>query len=378
MKEVNISRRQPFDRRTNVIDLVDRRFGKLIVLAEAGRTKGRGAKWLCKCDCGNTKEVAGQLLRDGHTNSCGCLHDRVNGEAANGKQTPEYNAWAAMKNRCGNKKNKKYHRYGGRGIKVCEEWRNDYLAFLSHVGRRPSENHSLDRYPNRNGNYEPGNVRWATRKEQQANRDPFLHLGWREAAKHAYGIVRDFEMVLCSYTGAKHAVAVESCTAAILLACAYLKVKEVSIPKFTYCSVPMSILHAGGTVTFRDEQWLGSYQLAPYPIFDCARHFTSNMYKAGTFQCISFHWNKHLPIGRGGAILFDDSDAVEWLKRARFDGRKEGVNPKNDKGLIRGWHVYLTPPAAAQGMMLMAGMKEHNDPLPNDEYPDLSLQKCFQ
>jgi hypothetical protein len=290
---------------------------------------------------------------------------------------PEYEAWLSMRKRCLNRKDKGWHNYGGRGIKICEEWKNDYRAFIAYVGRRPTSNHSLDRI-NNDGNYEPGNVRWATRKTQINNRRPVQRRNWRGAAKYAYGIVRDFEEVLCSYSGAKYAVTVESCTAAILLCCAYLKVKEVSIPKYTYCSVPMSVIHAGGTVKFRDESWLGSYQLLPYPIFDCARHFSSGMYRSGTFQCLSFHWNKHLPIGRGGAILFDDPKAVEWLKRARFDGRKEGVSPKNDKGLIRGWHFYMPPPQAAQGMMLMGGIAEHNDPLPNDDYPDLSLQKCFR
>jgi hypothetical protein len=360
------------------IDLVGERFGELIVLARAGSNRARASLWECQCDCGKKKTINRTSLVSGHTKSCGCLHRRANGEAANGRQTPEYTAWAQMIRRCESKDHKKWHRYGGRGISVCKEWRESFHAFLAYTGRRPTKLHSLDRYPNRNGNYEPGNVRWATRAEQQANRDPFLHLSWREAPKHAYGIVRDFEMVLCSYTGAKYAVAVESCTAALFLCCAYLKVKEVSIPKLTYCSVPMQIMHAGGKVKFRDEDWIGSYQLAPYPIYDCARHFTANMYQPGTFQCLSFHWNKHLPIGRGGAILFDDKDAVEWFKRARFDGRKEGIAPKNDKGIMLGWHFYMTPPQAAQGMMLMGGIAEHNPPLPNDPYPDLSQMKIFQ
>jgi hypothetical protein len=88
---------------------------------------------------------------------------------ADGKPTPEAQAWRSMIARCYNPANKMWHRYGGRGIKVCNIWRDDYYAFLKHVGRRPSPDHSLDRYPNPDGNYEPFNVRWANRSEQRCN-----------------------------------------------------------------------------------------------------------------------------------------------------------------------------------------------------------------
>ena len=191
-------------------------------------------------------------------------------------------------------------------------------------------------------------------------------------------MVRTFENVLASYTGAKYVVSVDSCTMALLLCCSYLKVKTVEIPKHTYVGVACSILNAGGKVKFRDDVWSGLYKLAPYNIYDCARLLTSGMYIPNSFMCLSFHWSKHLPIGQGGAILCDDIDAYEWLKRARFDGRKEGVNPKNDKIQFPSWHCYMTPPYAAQGLMLMANIAEFNNALPNSDYPDLSLHKAFQ
>lgn len=221
------------------------------------------------------------------------------------------------------------------------------------------------------------------RRGQIANRRTVPRLSWRKAAKHAYGIVRDFEAVIADYTGAPYAIAIDSCTNALLLACAYSKVKEVEIPKRTYVGVPHSIRNAGGKIKFREESWVGMYQLTPYPIFDAARLFTTKMYRPGTLMCLSFHWTKHLPIGRGGAILCDDKRAVVQLKKMRFDGRTEGVSPKNDVFDVLGWHVLMSPDAAAQGLMLMAGMKDHNEPLPwgpgtSSDYGDLSQQDIFK
>lgn len=108
-------------------------------------------------------EVAGQAKRTGRPRT-------THGDTHGGIYSPEYKAWGAMIQRCTNPKEKAYHRYGGRGIVVCERWRS-YENFLADVGRRPSTEHSLDRYPDFNGNYEPGNVRWATRDQQTANRE---------------------------------------------------------------------------------------------------------------------------------------------------------------------------------------------------------------
>ena len=92
------------------------------------------------------------------------------GHAVPGNQSAEYRAWANMKYRCFNPASKDYMDYGGRSIGVCLRWRDSFLAFYTDMGPRPSPSHSLDRYPNNDGNYEPGNCRWATRKEQASNR----------------------------------------------------------------------------------------------------------------------------------------------------------------------------------------------------------------
>lgn len=209
----------------------------------------------------------------------------------------------------------------------------------------------------------------------------------------------DFETALCEYTGAPYAVAVNSCTMALLLATRWhilqgtnrdqmnTAIPSVEIPKRTYCSVPMIIRHAGAKPMFRDEEWLGSYQLAPLPVWDCAREFTSGMYldhdhqtavEPGTMLCVSFHASKILGLEQGGAILHDDPEADEWLRKARFDGRTQGVAPKDDKNIILGWHCYMNPSTAAQGILKLHSLSRHNDPLPNDNYPDLSTLEAFR
>jgi len=204
-------------------------------------------------------------------------------------------------------------------------------------------------------------------------------------------VTKDFEKALCEYTGAPYAVAVNSCTMALLLAVAwclrgkalidreYDKRQAVEIPKRTYVSVPMSIIHAGGRPTFRDENWLGDYQLRPLPVWDSARWFTGGMYNLSKqFVCVSFHWSKTLGIQQGGAILHDDPEADAWLRRARFDGRKEGVAPKDDELPIVGWHCYLSPEVAAEGLVRLSFLPKYNAPLPNDDYPDLSKLEIFR
>ncbi len=191
-----------------------------------------------------------------------------------------------------------------------------------------------------------------------------------------YKIVRMFEEEIEEYTGAKYAVSVDSCTNALFLCCKYLNVNEVTIPKNTYISVPQSILHAGGQVKFEDADWAGIYQLKPYPIFDAAKRFTSNMYMPGTFMCLSFHIKKHLKIGKGGMILTDDPEAAHWFKRARYEGRNE-IAYQHDDIQILGWNMYMTPLEAAQGLMLMQNMPTSNGDL-LESYPDLTRYSLFR
>ncbi len=143
------------------------RFGRLKIIAEVAKA-GDHRRFKCRCDCGSSTVVHLSALRTKLTTSCGCW--RKERATVHGRyRTAEYRSWAHMIARCENPKVNGYKNYGGRGIKVCKEWRESFAAFLTHVGKRPSPKYSIDRWPNNNGDYEPGNVRWATMSEQHLN-----------------------------------------------------------------------------------------------------------------------------------------------------------------------------------------------------------------
>jgi hypothetical protein len=141
------------------------------------RERRRGhVRWRARCDCGQETVVAATKLRTRHTRSCGCLQAEVraachttHGELKGHRMSPEYKSWVGMIERCENRSNRAFDRYGGRGIGICAEWRSSFETFLAAVGRKPSPLYSIDRVDNDRG-YEPGNVRWATRTEQNRNR----------------------------------------------------------------------------------------------------------------------------------------------------------------------------------------------------------------
>jgi hypothetical protein len=154
-------------------DLTGRRFGMLVVIKRAHTDKYRYVRWETLCDCGKTSIQIGSLLRRGHTKSCGCLRAIVSSKLTlthGQSSTPLFQNWLSIIDRCTNPNNLGWKNYGGRGISISPKWRHDFSAFACDVGPRPSPDHSLDRYPNADGNYEPGNVRWATRSEQARNK----------------------------------------------------------------------------------------------------------------------------------------------------------------------------------------------------------------
>lgn len=152
--------------------LAGKKFDALLILNEAERVRSACGSiiryWDCLCDCGKVKRIAQISLVKKITKSCGCLKKSNRWHITHGKTgIPEYAAWSGMIQRCSNPKNNRYSRYGGRGISYCERW-SKFENFLEDMGPKPSPTHSIDRI-NNNGNYEPGNCRWATASEQSLN-----------------------------------------------------------------------------------------------------------------------------------------------------------------------------------------------------------------
>ena len=166
--------------RSKYNDLTGQRFDRWLVIDRAYHSKGHGSMWNCRCDCGNSSIVSLSNLRSGASKSCGCiLRERGDaGRAAReakgytGRRSPTAQTWDRMKSRCLLPTNPRYDDYGGRGIKVCDRWLGDdgLANLIADMGERPGPAYSLDRFPDTNGDYEPGNCRWATPKQQASNK----------------------------------------------------------------------------------------------------------------------------------------------------------------------------------------------------------------
>jgi len=187
-----------------------------------------------------------------------------------------------------------------------------------------------------------------------------------------WDVVIMFENKVAEFAGCKYAVSVDCCSHGLFLALKYVKdylktnVKEITIPKRTYISVPMQIKHAGFDVKFEDVAWNGVYQLKPFSIWDGAIRWTKDMFvtkdnSVKTIQVVSFQFKKRIAIGKDGMILTNDEEAAKILRLMRYDGRDMSLpfdHPEHVKCM--GYHMYMTPEDAARGIILMDAMPEEN------------------
>jgi dTDP-4-amino-4,6-dideoxygalactose transaminase len=220
-------------------------------------------------------------------------------------------------------------------------------------------------------------------------------------AQGVHKITQQFEEELARYTGAPYVICVDNQSNGLFLALYYwLNVKKgkgniftapltIEVPKRTYPSVPCEVIHAGAKVRFTEvvgETIKGAYQLAPTNVWDSALRFTADMYIPESMMCVSFTGAyKHFKLSKGGAILLDDLDAYNWLKKARFSGRSECSYHEDDfdENPVIGWNFYMMPELSARGLLLIAqfynadGTKKHNEDL-ELPYPDLSKFKIWK
>lgn len=165
-------------------NLVGEKFGSLLVTSREGNNQHGSPMWRCVCDCGNeTIKQSGDLLGGMRFCSKTCLRKPAARTTHGQRYTSLYQGWRRIKEYCYNENNTHYADYGGRGIEMCPTWRDSFEAFAADVGRPPFEGAELDRYPNNDGNYEPGNVRWATKKQQANNRRSNRLLEWEGQIK---------------------------------------------------------------------------------------------------------------------------------------------------------------------------------------------------
>ena len=199
---------------------------------------------------------------------------------------------------------------------------------------------------------------------------------------NSFEVVAEFERRVAAYAGAKHGVAVNTCTSAIFLSLLYRfqespnAYPRVTLPARTFISVPMAVVQAGGFLEFHNAKWQGTYPLEPWDIVDGALRFRRGMYEKGALHCLSFHARKLLNIGEGGMVLTDDPKAAEWLRAARYSGRKGPHYRVGDVDML-GWQLYMTPEKAARGLHLMDYVRDDH-PDQKVVYPDLRQVPYFK
>lgn len=195
-----------------------------------------------------------------------------------------------------------------------------------------------------------------------------------------------FEKRLSEYTGAPYVVLTDSCTNALFLSLKLLqnkniiKTKDIIIPNRTYISVPQTIIHCGLNPLYNDSYWIGTYELGKTNIMDCAVGFKPNMYIKNKYMCLSFQQKKAIKIGKGGAILLDNIDDYNTLKRMAWDGRDSSKSVLDDiDNIILGYHMNMIPDDAVKGVLLLNQYNFNlNDIKSCNDYPNIEQINYFK
>ena len=195
----------------------------------------------------------------------------------------------------------------------------------------------------------------------------------------SFQVVSDFEKEVAKWFGSPYAVSVDCCTHGIELCLRRANVYSITVPKRTYLSVPFLANKLGIGLKWKDEEWQDYYQIGDTNIYDAAVLWKENSYISGTFMCLSFQFQKHLSLGRGGMILTDDKEAALELKKMTYDGRLPDIPWREQNIKTMGYHYYMAPETAANGLKkLPEAIKTKPKKWVITDWPDLTKMEVFK
>jgi|TARA_B100001971_G_scaffold196862_1_gene205045 dTDP-4-amino-4,6-dideoxygalactose transaminase len=195
----------------------------------------------------------------------------------------------------------------------------------------------------------------------------------------SFKVINDFEQKIAHWYGSPYAVAVDCCTHAVELCLRYKKIKKFTVPPNTYPSIPNLAKKIGIEFEWKEEDWKDYYYLGGTNIIDAAVLWKKHSYIPGTLMCLSFQFQKHLSLGRGGMILLDDKEAKDELKKMSYDGRDPDIPWREQNISTIGYHYYMTPETAQRGLeKLPEAIKTKPKDWKLEEWPDLSNMDVFK
>ncbi len=195
----------------------------------------------------------------------------------------------------------------------------------------------------------------------------------------SFKVINDFEQKIAHWYGSPYAVAVDCCTHAVELCLRYKKIKKFTVPPNTYPSIPNLAKKIGIEFEWKEEDWKDYYYLGGTNIIDAAVLWKKHSYIPGTLMCLSFQYQKHLSLGRGGMILLDDKEAKDELKKMSYDGRDPDIPWREQNISTIGYHYYMTPETAQRGLeKLPEAIKTKPKDWKLEEWPYLSNMDVFK